>query len=350
MRVAVVAAGARERVDTEAADRLGWIAAALDERGHDVTVFGPGWWGERNGDSRVVHRALTNDVDPPPRRLAVRLPASLRDYEPDVIHATHANPLAVGAAAATGLLLDIPLVVDWYDLQQESGWLETVRRLAVRAPDAVVAPSRLVRTGLHELGRTRGDVRVVPTPVDFDDIRATKPEHVADLVYSRRLDDGANLESLLLALAELRDLDWDAVVLGDGPARDRYETQAADLRISERVHFLGEVALERRLAIFRGAHVYVHTAHEAPFAPDLLRAGACGCVGIAEYHAASAAHELIEQRDRGIRVTSEEELVEAIRDAADMERLPVDEGYAGFDTGAVLDRILGVYRDVGAPT
>ena len=367
MRVAVVATGARGRVDAEAADRLDWLATALGARGHDVTLFGPAWWGERDGvpppvddeaDAAVdaaagasgglAYRPLTLDGDAPPRRLAARLPAALREVAPDVVHMAHANPLAVAAAAAAGTLLGVPLVVDWYDLRSGGGWHDAVRPLAARAPDLVVAPSRLVQTGLHELGRRRRDVRVVPTPVDFEAIRAVQPEPLADLVYSRRLDEAANLESLLLALAELRELDWDAAVVGDGPARERYEGQASDLRIDDRVHFLGDQPLERRLGLFRGAHVYVHTALEAPFAPDLLRAVACGCVGVAAYHAGSAAHELIEHRDRGIRVTSEEELVEAIRDAADLERLTVDEAYEGFDVGPVLERLLRAYRDLVA--
>ncbi len=352
MRVAVVAAGARERVDAEAADRLDWLAGALGERGHDVTYLYPGWWAdrdavvERNG---VAGRALTVDADAPPRRLAARLPAALRSVEPELVHASHANPLAVGAAAAATTLLRVPLVVDWYDLQPEAGWREGVRRLVARAPDLVVTPSRLVETGLRELGRAGRSVEVIPTPVDPAAIEAVEPEPLADVVYSRRLDSAANLESLLLSLAELRELEWEAAIVGDGPARSRYEEQAADLRIGDRVHFLGDQPLERRLALFRGGHVYVHTATEAPFATDLLRAMACGCVGIAEYHAESAAHELIEHRDRGIRVTGEEELVEAIHDAAGMERRSIDGSFAEFGLAPVLDRYLGCFEDVGAP-
>jgi glycosyltransferase involved in cell wall biosynthesis len=350
MRVAVVAAGPRERVDTEAADRLDWLATALAGRGHAVTVLGPGWWPDRDTAVErdgVGFRVLTADPDPPPRRLATRLPAALREAEPDVIHASHADPLAVGTAAAAATALRVPLVVDWYDLQSEAGWREQIRRLAVRAPALTVAPSRLVRTGLRELGRPAAGVRTIPTPVDMAAVRGVEPEPLADVVYSRRLDAASNLENLLLSLAELRELDWNAAVIGDGPARGRYESQAADLRIADRVQFLGDQPVEHRLALFRGAHAYVQTAHDAPFAIDLLRALACGCVGVAEYHARSAAHELIEHRDRGLRVTDEEELVDAIRSAAELERLSIDDSFAGFDVEPVLDRYLRAYRDLG---
>jgi len=351
MRVAVVAAGPPARVADEAADRLDWVASTMARRGHEVTVLGPGWWPERPGaleSDGVEFQALTTDPDAPVRRLAARLPAALRRVEPDVLHASHANPMAVAAAGVAASVLDAPLLVDWYDLRRATGLRETVRRLAVRAPDRVVAPSRLVRTGLRELGRRADGVAVIPTPVDVDAVRAIQPEPLADVVYARRLDGGANLENLLLSLAELRELDWHAVVIGDGPARARYERQVADLRIADRVRFLGEQPLERRLALFRGAHVSVHTAVVAPFAPDFLRAMVCGCVGIAEYHAGSAAHELIEHRDRGIRVTDEAALVEAIRDAAELERLTIDESFGAFDVEPVTDRYLAAYRDAGA--
>jgi hypothetical protein len=225
MRVAVVAAGPRERVDTDAADRLDWLATALDARGHTVTSLGPGWWPDRDTDVQrdgVGFRALTAAPDPPPRRFATRLPAALREADPDVIHASHADPLAVGAAAAAATALRAPLVVDWYDLQPGAGWRERVRRLAIRAPDLTVAPSRLVQTGLRELGRPSTGVRVIPTPVDMAAVRSVEPEPLADVVYSRRLDAASNLENLLLSLAELRELDWDAAVIGAAPAPRRY--------------------------------------------------------------------------------------------------------------------------------
>jgi len=150
----------------------------------------------------------------------------------------------------------------------------------------------------------------------------------------------------LLALAELRTVDWSAAVIGEGPERDRYEEMAADLRIDDRVSFLGEQPLARRLAIFKGAHVAVHTALRAPFAREFLRALACGCVGIAEYHAESSAHELVERRDRGSRVTDEAELAEAIEGAADHERMDVDESFAAFDESEILEQYLACYRDV----
>jgi glycosyltransferase involved in cell wall biosynthesis len=351
MRVAVVGVGPRPTLDPEGADRLDWLATALADRGHTVTRFGPAWWVDRPSSveaSAVNFRILTTDPAPRPRQLAARLPAALREFDPDVIHTNHTTPLVVATAAATATLRGVPLAVDWYDVQPSTGWPERLRRLAVLAPDLVVPPSRFVQTALREVGRATAGVPVIPSPIDMDAIMAVDPEPQADLVYSRRLDAGSNLESLLLSLAEIRELDWEVAVVGDGPARDRYEFQAEELRIADRVRFLGEQPLNRRLALLRGAHAYAHTAHQTPFAVELLRALACGCVGIVEYHANSAAHEIIEQRVRGLRVTEEEGLAAAIRAATEFEQRTIDETYEAYDVAHVLDRYLDAYGDVGA--
>jgi glycosyltransferase involved in cell wall biosynthesis len=270
-----------------------------------------------------------------------------------VVHAAHDRPGAVLAARTGAAAARAPLVVDWYDATGDepggrlrSAVADRLRRRAARAPARVVAPSRLVQTGVRELGVPESRTAVVPTGLDLDLIDEVEPEDGGDVVYSRTLDADANLESLLLALAEFRTRDWRAVVIGDGPERESYERQARDLRIDDRVAFVGEQPLERRLALFRGAHVYVHTARRTPFAADLARALACGCVGVAEYHADSAAHELVERRARGLLVTDDGELVECLRAAADLERRDRDGGVDDLGVDAVRRRYLDLYEDL----
>jgi glycosyltransferase involved in cell wall biosynthesis len=180
----------------------------------------------------------------------------------------------------------------------------------------------------------------------MDLIREIDPESRGEIVYSRSLDPYANLESLLLGLAELRDYGWQATVMGDGPDRDRYEQHARDLRIDDRVDFIGAQPLERRIGIFKGAHVAVHTATYSPFPTDFLRALACGCVGIAEYQENSSAHELIVQQPRGFRTTSESELASSIQESGSIEKLEIDESYANYDLSEFLDQFIGRYRQL----
>ncbi len=350
MRVAVVAEQTAYHDETAASLRVRGVSQRLAARGHEVTTFCSKWWGgdEPEFDSGgVTYHAITDDLDAPARRLFTRLPSAVRGAEPDVIHAAHADPFVIHAASLAGSLARTPLVVDWYDvIEPVTTWHERAWWVAARVPDTIIAPSRLVRTGIREIGRPDDELRVIPTGIDMAQIRSVEAEELGDIVYSRTLDETANLGSLLLALAELRDMAWEAVVIGDGPVRAEYESQAADLRIDDRVEFVGDQPLERRLAAFKGAHVAVHTATRAPFATDFLRALACGCVGIAEYHAQSAATELIERRERGFRTTSDEELAAAIREAADLPRLEIDEDFTDFDEDTVIDRYLECYRSL----
>jgi glycosyltransferase involved in cell wall biosynthesis len=344
MRVAFVSAVTHHHRDSDGAARLHAVAENLAARGHDVSVHCAQWWDgspETFEDADVTYRAVTESVDA--GGFGPRLPLALRRDDPDVIHAAASDPGHVLWARVGGTLASAPVVADWFDVPDDAGW--TARR-ASRWPATAVAPSRLVKTGVRELGASGDDVRVVPTGIDVDAIRDAEPAGDADIVYSRRLDGDANLESVLLALAEYRERDWKATVIGDGPERQGYERQASDLRIDDRVEFVGDLPVAERVARFKRAHVYVQTARRESFALDLLRALAAGCVGVVEYHARSSAHELVEQQPRGFLATDDEALVDRIAEAGDLPRKTFDESFADYDRWDVLEQYLDCYRDV----
>lgn len=344
MRVAVVLERTSHYRETDGARRLEWAARGLADRGHDVRVFCAQWWDgyEMTCDVEgLTYHGVT--VSPARPSFVARLPALLGQFRPDVVHAAAAPPSVVRAAWLGSTLTRAPLVVDWYGDDP----LESRLGPAVRAPDVIVTPSRMVKTRAREHGVPPDRLRVVPEAVDLDLIRRTDPRGEADVLYARRLDADANLESLLLALAEHRQRGWQVTVLGDGPQRTAYEAQAADLRIDDRVEFLGECDREDRIARYRGGHTFVHTARRTCFATELLWALTCGCVGVVEYQDESSAHELVEGRSRGFRATDPEEVERRIVEAADLERRTLDEDFAEFDRDAVLGRYLACFRDAG---
>ena len=186
----------------------------------------------------------------------------------------------------------------------------------------------------------------MPERIDVDRIADAAVDDRFDAVYSRRLDRHAGAETFILALAERRRDDWTAAVIGDGPERDRLEAAAVDLRIDDRVAFLGHRPLDERVAIFRGAHTFTQTAVREPFATELLWALACGCIGLVEYQAESSAHELVEGRERGQLVTSPAELADAMEAVSGAERLSVDPAFESYDGGVVLEQYLDRYRSL----
>jgi len=348
MRVALVSASTTHHAVTDGAERLQTLVSGLAGRSHDVVVFTARWW---DGDhdvfehEGVTHRAVTAGRDD--WQFPLRLPTLIREFEPDVVHATCDRPSHLLGAKVGAMLAGAPLIAECYDPPKVRGWLDgTLASLGTRSADAVVTPSRTVRTRVRELDVPFERVRVLPTGIEMDLIRETTPTDGGDIVYSRRLDDRANLETLLLALAEFREYDWEATIVGDGPERDSYERQARDLRIEDRVNFVGDRSVEERIALFKNAHVYVHTAEYTPFAVDLLRALAAGCVAIVEYHQESSAHELVEQEERGFTATSAQELTRRLIEAGDLDRADVDESFADHDLRSFLEAYLAVYRDV----
>lgn len=353
MRVAFVSeTTAKHDGAGEGADRLTRLARHLAQRGHDVDVLCRQWWEGRPktfDHDDVTYRAVVRP-DVPSHFFTAKLPTAVRSVGADVVHARGDPPGAIVGAHWGRFVSRSPLIVDWYDPPTGAGLLRNyTNRYAVHAPSHGVSPSEFVRTKVREWGVDGANISVVPTGIEMDVIRETPPDETGgDIVFSRRLDDHANLETLLLALAEFREYDWKATIVGDGPERANYESQASDLRIDQNVEFVGEQSIQERIALFKNAHVYVHTAERTSFAHDLARALACGCIGIVEYHINSSAHELVESEDRGFLATSAQELTERLVQAGEHERLSVDESFARYDDGEMADAYLDIYRDAGA--
>ncbi len=359
MRVALVAMETTHCRDTAGARRFERLARNLAGRGHDVTVFCAQWWDDRtveDEDGNEVREPVpTHDVDgvtyrrvttePSTMAFYVKLPFVLARHSPDVIHVRPSPPQAVVAGGTAGLVTRTPVVAEWYG--DEGLDSDSARsRWAATEPEMVITPSELVRTRVRELGASDEKTRIVPESIDFSMVEAVDPAEEVDVAFAHSLDESANLESLLLGLAELRDKGWSATIIGDGPERAAYEQQASDLRIDDRVEFVGACDREGRLEIYRGAHAFVQTAYRSEFPRDLLWALACGCVGIVEYQAESSAHELIENYPRSYGVTNPQQIADAIVDAGDYDHLTVDETWKTHDHDAVLEQYLESYRDL----
>ena len=345
MRVAFVSMETSFHRDGEGVSRFERVARTLARRDHDVTLFCAQWWDgydERIERDGLTYRAVT--VSPALTSFVVRIPALLAAHRPDVIHTRPAPPVQTVAASLGATLARAPLVTEWYG--DESIEESRLYERAASGPKMVVTPSEMVRTEVREAGASADTSRVIPESIDMSLVRSVDPAEEVDVVFAHPLDESANLESFLLGLAELRTKDWTATVIGDGPMREEYENEAADLRIDDRITFAGACDRRERVALYKGAHAFVQTAYREYFATELLWAMACGCVGIVEYQAESSAHELIEGAQRSFRTTNPQQIADAIVDAGEFERLSVDEDWADYDHDAVLEEYIGVYEDL----
>ncbi|WP_436934896.1 glycosyltransferase family 4 protein [Halovenus marina] len=346
MRVALVAMETTHSRDSASNRRFERIARLLADAGHDVTVFCSQWWNDYDDEwllDGVRYYGVT--LGSAPTSFCSRIPGLLARHRPDVVHVTPQPPQQVIAASVGATLARAPLFLEWYG---NEGLDPDARatRWAIGRPDRIVTPSEMVRTEIRELGAADSQVQVIPESIDYEQVLDSRPGEETDVVYARRLDESANVEDLLLGLAELRDREWTATVVGDGPRRDAIESQTADLRIDDRVTFAGACDRQERLSIYRGAHAFVQTAYSEQFATELLWALACGCVGIVEYQAESSAHELIENYERSYRVTNPQQLADAIVDAGSFERLTEDDTWRSYDHSAIIERYVDAYERV----
>lgn len=343
MHVAFVSMRTAQHHETGATERTRRVAEALAARGHEVTVCCAQWWGgsiPQFDQNDVTYRAVTEAVGS--GSFGSKLPFHLLKTKPDVVQAVNSPPGHVVAAKRACRLLRVPLVVDWWR-DADDDWVGYKR--AARAATRILVPSELVRTQVREHGAPEGRIETIPESIDLDLVRDASIDRRADIVYANDLDEGCNVESFLLALAELRTRTWRAAVIGDGPLYETAVQTAADLRIDDRVAFLGDLSPEEFVPILKGARVFAQTAEDEPFATELLWALACGCIGLVEYQAGSSAHELVTGDGRGRRVTSPQELATAISNVADEPPLSRSENYEAYDHDAVLDRYLAVYRE-----
>ncbi|KAB1192124.1 glycosyltransferase [Haloferax sp. MBLA0076] len=343
MRVALVSMYTPHHEETGATMRMRRTAELLAERGNDVVVLCAKWWDgeviefEQNG---VTYHRVTDS--PAAGRFASRVPFVLREVDPDVIQVASFPPSHVTAVKTAARFLRVPVVADWWNRDERGG--SRAYRRAAKAPHAVLTPSEMIRTQVREMGASVDGTHVVPEPIDIELVRTADIETRADVVYARDLDEHANVESFLLALAELRDKDWDAAIIGDGPERSNAEQTARDLRIDDRVEFLGDLSVNEAVPVMKGAHVFAQTATVEPFATNLLWALACGCVSLVEYQTRSAAHELVEGYERGSLVTSPQELADEIVAARGFDHRTIDDAFEEYDYQHVVDRYESVYE------
>lgn len=343
MRVAFVSLETTHHRDTPGARRFERIARTLAKRDHDVTLFCGQWWDDYR-DEMVVddlrYRGVT--LGTAPSSFVTRIPALLAAYRPDVIHVRPTPAKQVAAALTGAKFARAPLVLEWFG-EETPDPDSRLTGLALSKSDCIVTPSELVRTEVREQGATGEQTCIIPESIDFSLIESVEPGEQIEVAWAHPLDESANLDDLLLGLAELRERDWHATVIGDGPLREDYETEAAKLRIDDRISFVGDCDRERRVEIYRGAHVFAQTALRVNFATELLWALACGCIGVVEYQAESSAHELIENYERSYRVTNPQQMADAIIDAGGFEYQTIAEEWATYDDNEVIERYLDEY-------
>lgn len=244
MRIALVASSAQPEPGL-LERRVDRLARGLAARGAQVEVLtqGPGrasvlhWDGVTTRTFASASGPLRFSVAP---RLRERLRVMSREFDVIDVH-TRQAPLALAVASSR---LRRFALTPCASANAFLGWPHTrAARAMLAAAPQIVCRSEVERDLLaSSVPETTSRAVVIPDGIDPDAIRSADPFDVPGTVVLAvdRLERWTGVGRAIAAMASL-DQEFRLVVIGGGPARERLQAFADDLRVSSRVQFTGPV-------------------------------------------------------------------------------------------------------------
>ncbi len=260
------------------------------EMGHDVTVLT-----SDNGDRslpqeeqragyrllrhREVARPLDNTITP---GIITTLRGNIDEY--DVLHIHSHLYFCSNVAAVFSRLRDIPTVVTNHGLisQTAPSWVQkvfnpTLGKFTFEVGDSVLCYTDTDKQRLRDRG-IETDISVIPNGIDCSRFEPTDCDPRRQLLFVGRLKDGKGPHYLLEAFGQLAAEypDLTLKLVGDGPLRPDLETQAAQLGVTDRVEFLGEVPNDDLPRLYNESLAFVLPSLSEGLPRTVLEAMACG--------------------------------------------------------------------------
>ncbi|HEY4280575.1 MAG TPA: glycosyltransferase [Conexibacter sp.] len=171
---------------------------------------------------------------------------------------------------------------DMIHVYRSSRWARRDAERALRAADAVAANSAWAANRCEQIARGALPARVLHLGADLPperDLAARRP--VATVITIAHLVERKRHERVLRALAQLPEgLEWEYVVIGDGPCRPALEALARELGVAARVDFRGQLDNEEALAELPACDVFAMPGVEEPFGVAFVEAMAAGLPAI----------------------------------------------------------------------
>jgi L-malate glycosyltransferase len=237
------------------------ICGKLAQRGHEVRVLTAHWKGlpyreERNGFQIIRFGSRRTE----PYRasflsMALYVLAGLwvgrrlmRSFQPDVIHAHFAVPAGALAWMLTRLhRIPYVLTVHLGDVpggvpEKTDAWFRWIYPLTPsiwREASAIVAVSEFTRQLAMKKYRER--IEVVPNGVDLSTLRPQQIAHNKPprIVFAGRFMEQKNPLQFVQTLHELKELDWQAVMIGDGSLAQDVKCAIRESGLQDRFHLTG---------------------------------------------------------------------------------------------------------------
>lgn len=284
-------------------------------------------------DILEVKRYRNNDLT-----LPLRLAWHLRRRHIDILHTHSWGTLVEGVVAAK--LARTPLIIhgEHGTIEERPRNIRIQRALWTRTHQITAVSVPLADRLAQAIGFSRKQIQVIPNGVDTDRFH---PQKDSQTEYRRlfglpptglligmvaRLVPIKNHLGMLYALARLKAIgvQVNLALAGDGPLQDELQQAACDLKISERVHLLGEVGPVEKF--LNALNLFVLNSHAEGMSNTILEAMACGLPVVAT--AVGANPSLVANEQTGYLIPADN--VDALSNAI-----------AGFAKDDALEKAMG---------
>jgi glycosyltransferase involved in cell wall biosynthesis len=345
------------------------LAVALAAKGHSPTVLvGGSGPVSRELDAcgiRVVSlRHLRREMNPLRDALAVReIAGAVRRLAPDLVSAHTAKAGCLARLACSGMSVPVLYtphgwaIADRVSLRR-GRFYRVVERAAAPLARAIVNVCGYERrlAAMHGIG-CDAQHRVIYNgmPDIPSELRARPESDPPHIVMVARFEPPKDHETLLRALAGLRDWAWTCELVGDGPGLERARALATRLGLRPRVRFVGSTP--HVATALAGAQIFALATRSEAFPRSILEAMRAGLPVVASDVGGIA--EAVEHGVTGLVVPRqsvaalEDALGELLADADMRVRLGAAgrRAYASrFTFRRMLSQTLSLYEEVaGAP-
>ena len=354
--------------------RIYELSRRLAARGHAVHCYGMKWW---PGEDEIKREGVRLHGICPPRPLYVNGKRSISEA---VYFA--AGLLAHPSREAVVDCQNFPylscfsahlssgwnkqrnrgpqkLFITWHEVwgdywQQYLGRKGEIGRItelaAARLTDRNLAVSKRTARDLESLG-ARG-VQVVPNGLDWQKVEGIAPSPKQyDIVFAGRLAAHKNIDLLVQAVGIMRsDLpDVRAVIIGDGPEKERLRALTGKLGLEKNIEFSGFLEnYDDALALMKSSRAFASPSTREGFGMAALDANACGLPVVTVEHRMNAVMDLVTENTGIICPPAPKDLAEglllALQESGRM-RAPCRQLAQGYDWERICDLVEKIYEE-----
>lgn len=211
------------------------------------------------------------------RRIRI-LRHAIRESDPDVVISFMDTTNVLTLLATYGLKIPVIISEHVNPAHYSTGRIwGSLRRAIYPLADALVCPTPATVARYQAITRVRGIA--IPNPIEIPAVvRRQNTDKSCVMIAMGRLIRSKGFDLLVDAFARIADIhrDWSLTIVGggEGSVKAELEGQCRTLNLTERVHFVGEVA--DPFPLLSAADLFVFPSRHESFGMALAEAMACG--------------------------------------------------------------------------